>query len=159
MTTAPPLRPLPARADDLTAALAAVDGLWSLPSTFEATKVHHGYRRVVVTHAGVPHVPALAELLEPFAPVREAWLSWIDPGGFIVRHRDAGPYFERWQLPFTADGSLNGVRPSPGVAFRVHQFDWHEVRNDGPGPRVSLVIDRDVPLSVASQPFALFEEV
>jgi hypothetical protein len=128
--------------------------VWSLPSSFEATGAHHGYRRVVLAHLG-----PFRFVLDEYTPVHDAWLSWIDPGGYIVRHRDAGPYFERWQLPFTSAGSLNGVRPVPGVAFRVHQFDWHEVRNDGPGPRVSLVIDRDVPLPVASQPFALFEEV
>ena len=144
---------------ELSAALAAVDGLWSLPSRFAETGVHHGYRQITVALAGRIEVPAFAALLAPFDPVRGAWLSMLEPGGFIAEHIDAGPYFERWQLPFTAAGHLyqDGapVAHEVGVPFPVRHFEWHQVRNDAAAPRVALVIDRDVPLPVPCGPLQL----
>lgn len=130
---------------------------WSLPSTFEQTQAHHGYRQVVVVSMGRFVLPRFADILAGFAPVREAWLSWIAPGGFIVEHIDGGPHYERWQIPFTAAGTLyqNGA-PVPhevGVPFRVTHHDWHHVDNPGDEPRISLVIDRDVIVSPARTPF------
>lgn len=131
-------------------------GSWSLPSTFEATKAHHGYRRVVVASAGELLLPQFDSILAPFTTVRDSWLSWIDPGGFIVEHIDAGPHFERWQIPFTESGQLiqdgQPVAHAVGVPFRVHHDRWHSVRNDGGVPRISLVIDRDVIVSPARTP-------
>lgn len=140
-------------ADDLTVVLDLVGDRWSEPSTFEATQAHHGYRQVTVVHRGELLVDGLGWLVGPFTPVWDAWLSWIGPGGFVVRHKDAGPYRERWQLPITAAGCLNGVRAEVGVPFRVHHHDWHEVRNDDPVPRVVLVIDRDVMTGHPCAPF------
>src|SRR5215216_5394061 len=60
---------------------------WSLPSTFAETGVHHGYRRVVLAE-----LDPFRWVLNRFEPIREAWLSWIDPGGFIVPHADKGPH-------------------------------------------------------------------
>ena len=140
----------------LTAALAAVEHLWSLPSRFAETGAHHGYQQITVAAAGRVEVAALADLLAPFAPVRGAWLSRLAPGGFIREHIDAGPYFERWQLPFTT--GTHGTFPhTAGVPFPVRHFDWHHVTNDGPGFRVSLVIDRDIPLDVPTGPL-IFKE-
>lgn len=138
--------------------LGLVQADWSEPSTFADTRVHHGYRRVVVVEAGGIRRPDLLWLLEPFAPVWAAWLSWIDPGGFVVRHVDGGPYRERWQLPITPDGCLNGQPQQVGVAFRVHHYEPHEVTNPGAGPRVVLVIDRDVLLDIPTGPFRVVDE-
>lgn len=108
---------------------------------------------------GVLRIPEAAPLLESFAPVREAWLSSIEPGGFIVEHIDGGPHYERWQIPLAPDGYLVAgddaaiVPIEVGVPFRVHQYEWHSVESPGPGPRVSLVIDRDVVVSAARTPF------
>ena len=131
---------------------------WSLPSTFEATKAHHGYRQVVVVSMGRLVLPQFADILAGFTPVREAWLSWIDPGGFVVEHIDGGPHYERWQIPFTEAGTLYedgvAVAHEVGVPFVVHHDRWHAVRNDDPTePRISLVIDRDVIVSPARTPF------
>ena len=128
---------------------------WSLPSTFEATKVHHGYRRVVLAHLG-----PFAGVLEQFAPVRDAWLSQVDPAGFIVPHRDAGPYYERWQVPIATAGYMDQGTPeaaTDGVPFRVHHWLPHSVANHSDKPRIHLIIDRNVLVPVQSQPFSLFD--
>jgi hypothetical protein len=118
-------------------------GLWSLPSRIEQTKAHHGYRQIMVVAGGDLRIPELAPLLEPYQPVAEAWLSWIDPGGYVVPHRDQGPHHERWQLPID----------SPLAPFRVKQWESHEVRNTTDRPRVHLVIDRAVIACNERNPF------
>lgn len=143
-------------ATTLTAALAAVDHLWSLPSRFAETGAHHGYQQITVCLAGRVEVPALADLLAPFAPVHDAWLSRLAPGGFIREHIDAGPYYERWQLPFMS-GTFGTFIQRAGVPHRVHHYEWHHVTNDGPDHRVSLVIDRAIPLDVPSGPLRFKE--
>jgi hypothetical protein len=143
----------------LRAALAAVpEGSWSLPSTYRETKVHHGYRRVVLVSAGIVQPAALpfADALTEFAPVREAWLSSIEPGGFIVPHRDAGPWLERWQVPIQASGLFDDRRPEDGVCFQVEHWKRHSVWNDGDQPRIHIVIDRDMPLNLPAEPFELY---
>lgn len=143
----------------LRVALAAVPaGSWSLPSTYRETRVHHGYRRVVLVSAGQPQSAAVpfGWLFAEFAPVRDSWLSWIDPGGFIVPHRDSGPWFERWQVPIQASGLFDDHRPEDGRPFKVSHWCEHYVWNDGDAPRVHLVIDRDIPLDLPSEPFAVF---
>lgn len=136
-------------------------GAFSLPSTFSGTGVHHGYRRLTLVSAGFHHEFAgvFADVLAAFAPVYEAWISDIAPGGFIVPHRDAGPWRERWQVPIAAGGSFQqGVsfRPSDGKAFRVEHFEKHSVINDSPHDRVHIVLDRDVFLPFPAKPFELF---
>lgn len=142
--------------DTLANLLDAADPLWSAASSIADTGVHHGYRRITVVLAGRLAVPEFADILAPFAPVHGAWLSALEPGGFIAEHIDAGPYRERWQVPFTADGCLSqcgvDVDHEVGVPFRVHHHDWHSVRNDSDQRRVSLVIDRDVLLPISSAP-------
>lgn len=129
---------------------------WSKPSTFAATRTHHGYRQVSVVTAGTLRLPEFADTLAPFAPVRDAWLSWIDPDGFVVEHIDAGPHRERWQIPYTEAGTLydgdTAVTHEVGVPFRVHHDRWHSVRNDDTTPRISLVIDRDVIVNLEPTP-------
>jgi hypothetical protein len=62
-------------------------------------------------------------------------------------------------IPEAAAGTLyqdgEPVAHEVGVPFMVRQFDWHHVRNDGPGDRLALVVDRDVPLSHPSGPLRL----
>lgn len=136
--------------EQLRVALAAIPATaWSKPSTFAATGVHHGYRRVALAKAGrlLDAAEPFRFALEPFAPVWDAWLSSIDPGGFVVAHRDAGPHRERWQVPVT-----------PARApFRVSHWEPHEVRNTTDHPRVHVVIDRDVVVRSERTPFELLE--
>jgi hypothetical protein len=137
-------------------------GAWSLPSTFTATGVHHGYRRIDLVSSGhtQPAAAAWLDVLDQFAPVWASWLSWIDPGGFIRPHVDAGPWRERWQVPirvsgvFVADGEP--VDQQPGVPFQVEHWRRHEVGVDAASPRVHLVIDRDRLLDRPAEPFTLF---
>ena len=124
----------------LTAFLAA-DGL-SAPSPSE--EVHRGYRRnrrndILFDHFGW--------VFDGFAPVKLAWLSWIEPGGFIRPHVDAGPHYERWQVPIRPSGSMtvdgDTFTAVAGVPFQVFHWLPHSV-TVGDSPRVHLVIDRDV---------------
>lgn len=143
----------------LRAALAAIPAeAWSLPSTYDATGVHHGYRRVVLVAGGerLEVAEPFGWLLNQYEPIAEAWLSWIDPGGFIVRHIDGGPYRERWQVPI-APGDFNGTNAIAGVPFRVEHWEPHSVTNTDQ-PRVHIVIDRDIALGVPSAPFTILEE-
>lgn len=134
---------------------------WSLPSTFTQTHVHHGYRRVVLIESGhwLPAADRWRFVLDTLAPVHSAWLSWIDPGGFIVPHRDAGPWRERWQVPIQAAGDFHAAEtfsPTDGVPFPVTHWREHSVTNRTDRPRIHLVIDRDVWLPEPAAPFALF---
>jgi hypothetical protein len=134
-----------------------------LPSTFAQSGVHHGYRQAIIVTGGVTRCHDYDALLAPLAPIRECWVSWIDPGGYIVEHHDAGPYLERWQIPLTEAGTLiqdgEPVVHEVGVPFRVHQYRWHSVVNRHDEPRVSLVVDRDVPAGVPSAPFRVKEAI
>jgi hypothetical protein len=138
-------------------ALAAVsDTAWSNPSTFNETRVHHGYRRVVLVNGGsaTPTAPPFTFILDDFAPVWEAWLSWIDPGGFIVPHKDGGPYKERWQVPLRPSGVWGADHVhTVGRCFQVTHWEPHSVTNDGDTPRIHLVIDRDVVANPDPSPF------
>lgn len=136
-------------------------GAWSLPSTFAETRVHHGYRRVVLVSAGRPQPEAArwGFALDELAPVHEAWLSWIDPGGFILPHRDAGPWRQRWQVPIRAAGDWHDTEtstPRDGQAFLVTHWRQHAVTNRTDRPRVHLVVDRDAWLEEPPLPFEVF---
>jgi hypothetical protein len=147
---------------ELAAALATVPApAWSFPSAYGVTGVHHGYCRVELVSSGYwqSHAAAFRALLDRFAPVHAAWLSRIDAGGFIVPHRDAGPWRERWQVPLEPAGEFHGAdrfTPTTGVPFQVEHWAAHAVANDTDHPRIHLVIDRDVLLDLAPEPFAVF---
>lgn len=149
---------------DLATLRAALDDVpesaWSQPSTFEQTEVHHGYRQVsLVTNGGRKQYAELfATVLDAFAPVHSAWLSWIEPGGFILPHRDAGPWRERWQVPIRTSGEMNGITATEGAPFRVEHWKRHSVTNDGDSPRIHLVIDRDVIVDATVSPFTVYRE-
>jgi len=104
--------------------------------------VHGGYRRN--KHQ---HLPCFGWVLEDFAPVKTAWLSYIEPGGYIRKHKDAGPWYERWQVPIRPSGTftIGGVEVDQiaGVPFQVTHWEWHHLQV-GDSPRVHLVIDRDI---------------
>lgn len=139
--------------------LASVEHLWSLSSRFAETRAHHGYRQITVVLAGRIERPEFTDLLTPLAPVRGAWLSRLEPGGYIVEHIDAGPYYERWQIPLSPHGRLfqdgEPVACEVGVPYMVRQFDWHHVRNDDEGDRIALVVDRDIALPIPTGPLRL----
>lgn len=151
-------------AEQLTGALARIQSdAWSLPSAFADTHVHHGYRRVVLVSAGrlqPPYADLFGFVWDKLAPVWDAWLSWIDPGGFIVPHRDGGPWRERWQVPIDPSGQWHyaesSFTPRAGEAFTVRHWEPHAVVNCGDTPRIHLVVDRDIRLDRQPLPFRTF---
>lgn len=158
------LTPLSFAPESLTRALAQTVAAFpfSQPSHFDATGVHHGYCQIGLVRAG--HVQPAAKpwlpVLDEFEPVWEAWISWINPGGFVIPHRDAGPWRERWQIPIIAGGVLSNddddVHPVNGQPFQVRHWVRHSVANDSDRPRVHLVLDRDVALDVVAEGFKTF---
>lgn len=153
------MSPDPFDPDALRAALAVVpESAWSLPSRYADTGVHHGNRRIVLVDNGrrLDAAEPWAFVLDRFAPVRTSWLSWLAPGGFIVPHRDAGPWCERWQVPIQAAGMFGGERPVDGVPFRVEHWRPHAVWNDTDRPRIHLVLDRENLLELPASAFELF---
>ena len=137
------------------------ESAWSTPSAFRDTDVHHGYRRVPLVTAKYHYpVASLFDVVwDAFGPVRDATLSQLLPGGFIVPHRDAGPWLERWQIPIVVSGQWHSVDPPSVVAgfpFMVKHWESHAVTNRGSVPRIHLVVDRDIPVCIESLPFATF---
>jgi hypothetical protein len=98
-------------------------------------------------------------ILDRFAPVRDAWLSWIEPGGFILEHTDRGPFYERWQVPVVTAGTTtqDGLTEASedGVPFRVRHWLPHSVDNPTSSPRIHVVIDRDVLVDPSRSPLAV----
>jgi hypothetical protein len=133
-----------------------------MSSTIQATGVHHGYRQVTLVDSGIHRSAAdlWRWVLDGFAPVRDAWLSCIDPGGFVLLHRDAAPYYERWQVPVQPAGWMEQdgrqQEAQSGLPFRVEHWKPHSVRNDFARPRIHLVVDRDIALNLPAQPFEVF---
>lgn len=122
---------------------------WSGASSLGQNHVHHGYSRA---HAS-PHL--FGWVFEAFdAPVKSASLTRIAPGGFILPHRDQGPFFERWQVPILTAGVWgDGFAPEPGEAHRVEHWRTHSVWNTSDTPRVVLLVD----LGREVHPPAVFE--
>lgn len=151
------------RPGQLLAALAGVPAeAWSLPSVYADTAVHHGYRRVGLVTAGQyqPYAELFDFVWGELGPVRDATLSQIDPGGFVIPHRDSGPWRERWQVPILASGEWHwqeeSFSPRAGVAFLARHWEPHWVTNRGAGPRIHLVVDLDEPVDRDPLPFATF---
>lgn len=146
--------------DQLTAALTNIpNSAWSLASTYKDTDVHHGYRRVVLVSAGQlkPYADLFGFVWDAMHPVWDVTLSRLESGGFIAPHRDAAPWRERWQVPIVASGLWRGREPNrAGHAFRVEHWEPHSVTNYGPGPRIHIVIDRDVSIERDPLPFETF---
>lgn len=144
-------------ADELAVMLRAVD--WSQPSTLAQSGVHHGYRQIQI-QPGSP----FGFVYKDFEPVKTAWLSRIDPGGFVNLHRDAGPYRERWQIPIYPNGSISyddGTGPAAvaGVPFQVEHWRWHRVDVPAAGEaRIHVVLDRDVVVDPTVSGFEVFAD-
>ena len=147
--------------DRLRAALAAIPAAaWSLPSTFAATGVHEGYRQVTVVSTGglwQPVAESLGFVLDEYEPVWSAFLAWIEPGGYVLPHKDPGPYRERWHVPIECAGTTTGVAGEVGVPFTVEHWKWHDVHNPTSRRRVHLIIDRAVIVLDEKGPFTLKE--
>lgn len=113
----------------------------SLSSPAPPGGVHEGYRQT-------QRLDAFGWVLDGFTPIRSAWLSVIEPGGYVLPHVDGSPYWERWQIPIIPAGRFvqagQELEQVAGYPFRVSQWLPHEVVNDTTHARVHLVIDRDL---------------
>lgn len=117
-----------------------------LSNPARSTDVTAGYRQLTVAQGGQVCRAEFTELLAPYLPVWDAWVSWIEPGGYVAPHVDAGPYRERWQVPLTG-----------GAPFQVEHWQPHQVCNTDETPRVHLVIDRDVIVDPSPARFRLID--
>ncbi len=138
-----PYRYIVTPAQLLDATLTLGEFRWSNPSDIDTSGVHHGYRQISFTNT---LYTLWEEVLAPWQPVKNAWLSRIDPGGYILLHRDASPWLERWQVPIEPAGTMmvegEKINQTRGP-FRVEQWKWHAVENFTSVPRIHLVLDRD----------------
>ena len=137
-------------------------GSWSQPSTYEQTGVHDGYRIATLISGGrlLPVAEPFRFVLDRYEPVHWAFLSCIDPGGFIVTHRDGGPWRERWHVPIVTAGSfLQGddiLDLVDGVPFQVRHWERHSIDNPTGRTRIHLVIDRDITIDRPVEPFVTY---
>lgn len=118
---------------------------WSVPSRIEDNGVHNGYSTVPLLKGGKLQ-PAAKEWAQFLHGATWAVVSKLSPGGYLLPHRDKGPYSHRIQIPLQAGGwywdAYQGTRqmePGPNV---VRHHLPHCVWNDGPTDRIHLVIDR-----------------
>lgn len=123
---------------------------WSLPSTYAATRVHHGYSTVELVDAGRPrpHYDWFEYVLAEYRDVRQAKLTRLAPGGFIGCHVDAGPYRRRIHVPLQTAGwwwdSQNGgvqITDATDVPHWLPHAVWNPTHLD----RIHLVVDLDQP--------------
>lgn len=146
-------------AGELLTRLAAIPpSAWGETSTLEQSGTHEGYRTasLVQPDGPQPFAHVFDPMLAAFNPVYQAWVSWLEPGGFILPHIDAGPYRERWQVPIQPAGALNDVEAHVGECFPVRHWEPHSVTNPTDRPRIHLVVDRALVLDASP---VLFQRV
>lgn len=88
----------------------------------------------------------IGDLLVVPGPYQRIFWAKLGPGGFIIPHRDAGPWWDRWHIPVEPAGWFweDGERLEPDwmVPFRVRHWLPHAVWNDTDRERVHLIVDR-----------------
>jgi len=142
---------------DLTRLNRLVDSLeWSDPPPYGVGQhVHQGYRR----NKGSVLPGWVTEGL--VGPTSGCWVSWIEPAGFIVPHKDAGkPYTKRMQVCVRPSGAMwdpdrGWFTVEPGETFEVFHWLPHAVQV-GDVPRVHVVLDLLEPAGVPDGGFELF---
>lgn len=110
---------------------------WSQPSTYAVTGVHHGYRTAPGT------IDDLADLYGLDGVVK-VWWGMLDPGGFIVPHIDASPWFRRWHYPIEPAGFVwhdGETLESPVEPFEIRHNEPHAVWNPTSKRRVHLIVE------------------
>ena len=121
---------------------------WSPASSWQFSEVSHG-RSLRPTSKDTPLHYGIKE------PIHQAFYARLDPGGFVIPHIDAGPWFDRWHVPVEPAGGFwqSGEYLRPTEVFQVKHWLPHAVFNDSDRPRVHLIVDRDAP-----PPFVLPED-
>lgn len=123
----------------------------SIPSRVADNGVHDRYATTTLVKNGI-HQPA-ATLYEEWltGDVRWAVLSELEPGGYLLPHRDKGPWRHRVQVPIEPGGWYWDLAqgtiafPEPDVEYQVNHHLPHAVWNDTSWTRIHLVIDRGEP--------------
>lgn len=113
---------------------------WSKPSTFEATQVHHGYRTAPGFQEDVYEQMFIAGVE---GEIKTVWWAMLEPGGYIIPHIDASPWFTRWHFPIEPAGYLweNGDLSEPTEPFTVTHWEPHAVWNPTDRQRIHLIVD------------------
>jgi hypothetical protein len=127
--------------------------MFPLPSKISDNGVHDGYTslnlvtRGVVLPAGEPFTEWLTS--DPvYGPVVTAAVGKLSPGGYILPHRDKGPWRHRTHVPLEPAGwywdeTQGAVQLDVrGVEYPVYHHLPHAVWNDTDRMRVHLIIDR-----------------
>ncbi len=115
------------------------DIVWSQPSTYAANGVHEGYRTAPGT------IDDLSDMVG-LVGVTKVWFGMLDPGGFIVPHIDASPWFRRWHYPLEAAGFVwhNGeTLESPSEPFEIIHYEPHAVWNPTNKRRIHMLVETD----------------
>lgn len=115
------------------------DLAWSQPSTYSATGVHHGYRTAPGT------IDDLADMVGLVGVVK-VWFGMLEPGGFIVPHIDASPWYRRWHYPLEPAGYVlqgDTVTESPSDPFEIFHYQPHAVWNPTDKRRVHMLVETD----------------
>ena len=124
---------------------------WSLPSTLEATSVHHGYATAKATVDDLLKVDAGTWTAADDHLFLRAWYAKLAPGGFILPHTDQGPWMERWHYPISGVGEVwqeweDGEIETRSVRlaqYRMMHHKPHAVWNPLDEPRVVLIVEYD----------------
>ena len=115
---------------------------WSLPSTLEATTVHHGYATAPADDLKVLSVVGIMGGI----PMK-GWYAKLDPGGFILPHTDQGPWKQRWHYPIQPAGYVwqedDGITEAPLDVFPVKHWRRHAVWNPHDIARIHLIVEYD----------------
>lgn len=137
---------------------------WNKETDFLVHGIAH--KRQVTTHV---HPEVVTELLgEPIlvtGPYKRLFWARLGPGGFIIPHIDAAPFYDRWHIPVEPAGWFwqNGEKfqPERMVPFQVQHWLPHAVWNDTDKDRIHLIIDRDwqPPEAPDVQPLVITDDV
>lgn len=146
---------LPAAVENL-----ATERGWSAPSNIADNGAHHLYERV---HCK-PTDDLWQRLADLFGPLHTVWVSRIDAGGYVVTHRDAGPYRQRWQIPIQRGGEtvidalpVDTIELSP---FKVTHWRPHSIMvPDGEPARIHVVFDTTEIVNPERLPFKTWAAV
>ncbi len=138
---------------------------WSLPSTLEATSVHHGYATAKAPQEALPYPDQGGLPGYRLARVAKLWYAKLDPGGFILPHTDQGPWVERWHYPISGRGYVWGewegrksyITLRYYDPYRMNHHRPHAVWNPYDEPRVILIVEYDNPIDESTRDLEVFD--
>jgi hypothetical protein len=121
---------------------------YSAPSLVAENGTHEGYQTQSLVMRG-KHMVGSERHVKYLEGAYWAVLSRLAPGGYLLPHRDKGPYYTRTHIPLEPAGwywdELGGAQRFDvvGQSYRVNHHRAHAVWNDSDTYRTTLVIDRE----------------